>query len=603
MIFHMPKEDKLALMRHSLAHLLAAAVLELYPHAKPTLGPAIDTGFYYDFDFGNVDNNHPSNPLLGKEERKPSENDLPRIEQKMREIVKTWKSFEGEKVTEKEARERCKNNHYKLELIDEILAKGEKITLYTSGEFTDLCRGGHVENPSKDIPKDSWKLDRMAGAYWRGDEKNKMLTRIYGLAFTSKKELDEYLKQREEVRERDHRKLGAELDLFTFSELVGAGLPLWTPKGTILRDILDTLVWELRKKYGYSRVDIPHLTKKELYETSGHSEKFGDELFRIRTREKHEFAVKPMNCPHHIEIFRRKQWSYRQLPERYASTTKVYRDEQSGELAGLSRVRAITQDDAHVFCRYAHVKQEMGNIWEIIKDFYGRFGFSLIPRLSLHDPENMKAYLGDERIWNEAEKSLRELVKEKKANAIEAVGEAAFYGPKIDFIAKDSLSREWQVATMQLDMNMPERFNLSCTGEDGKQERIAMIHAAIMGSIERFLSILIEHYGGAFPFWLSPVQVKVLPVSEKFLPYARKVHAELLSAGIRSELDESDETLGKKVRSAKIEKVPHWIVAGEKEEKGNTVTLESREGKKENIVASQLADILNQKQKLPTRKT
>lgn len=571
MIPAMSDAQKLEHIRHSLAHLLAAAVMELYPDTKLTLGPAIESGFYYDFDFANADGRGLKRGLT-----QISENDLTRIEQKMREILKTWKSFKGQEVTEKEARKRFKGNPYKLELIDEIEKRGEKITLYTSGNFTDLCRGGHVDD-AKEMRNVGWKLDRIAGAYWRGDEKNKMLTRIYGLAFASKKELDEYLKQREEAKERDHRKLGEELDLFTFSPLVGAGLPLWTPKGTVLRDILDNTVWELRKKYGYERVDIPHITKKELYEKSGHSEKFGDELFRIETREKHELVVKPMNCPHHIEIFRRKQWSYRELPERYASTTKVYRDEQSGEMAGLLRVRAITQDDAHVFCRHSQVKKEMGNIWEIIKDFYGRFGFSLTPRLSLHDPENMNAYLGEERVWNEAEKALRELVKEKKAHAIEAVGEAAFYGPKIDFIAKDSLSREWQVATIQLDMNMPERFELACTGEDGKQERIAMIHAAIMGSLERFLSILIEHYAGAFPFWLAPVQVKVLPVSEKFLPYARTVHEELIAAGIRSELDDANETLGRKVRSAKLEKVPYWIVVGEKEEKEKTVTLESRD--------------------------
>ena len=581
-----PMSDSLNIehIRHSLAHLLAAAVLELYPDAKLTLGPAIETGFYYDFDFEtrmDADTQPPQAAPFSKGDKKTriSDADLPKIEQKMREILKSWKGFEGKEMSGKEARKLFKGNPYKLELIDEIEKKSEKITLYTSGAFTDLCRGGHVSD-AKELRGVGWKLDRIAGAYWRGDEKNKMLTRVYGLAFATKEELEAYLKQREEAKERDHRKLGEELDLFAFSELVGAGLPLWTPRGTVIRDLLDDAVWKLRKKYGYERVDIPHLAKKELYETSGHWEKFGDDLFKIRTREKHAFALKPMNCPHHIEIFRRKAWSYREVPARYASTTKVYRDEQSGELSGLSRVRAITQDDAHVFCRHSQIKEEMAKIWGIIEAFYGRFGFILSPRLSLHDPRNMAAYLGEKTSWDKAETELRELVKEKKAEAIEAVGEAAFYGPKIDFMAKDSLGREWQVATIQLDMNMPERFNLSCANENGKQERLAMIHAAIMGSLERFLSILIEHYGGAFPLWLAPVQVKVLPVSERFTSYARKANEALLAAEIRSELDESNETLGKKVRAAKLEKVPYWIVVGEKEEKSGTVALESREGKK-----------------------
>ncbi|TSC57595.1 MAG: threonyl-tRNA synthetase [Parcubacteria group bacterium Greene0416_79] len=592
----MPATEQLPLLRHSLAHLLAAAVRDLYPDAKPTIGPAIDNGFYYDFDFTNAD-------TRGTERRSTqiSETDLPKIEEKMREIVKHWVTFAEIPVTADEARKIFNGNPYKLELIDEIEKKGERITVYYSGPkkdipeksellrikdkglrigFIDLCKGGHAEN-LREMRDAGWKLDRIAGAYWRGDEKNKMLTRIYGLAFESKKELDEYLTEREDAKKRDHKKLGRELDLFTFSELVGGGLPLWTPKGTLMRDILDTAVWELRKKFGYTRVDIPHITKKDLYEKSGHWEKFKNELFHIKTREKHELVVKPMNCPHHIEIFKRKAWSYRELPERYASTTKVYRDEQTGELAGLSRVRAITQDDAHVFCRHSQIKKEMNNIWEIIESFYGRFGFTLTPRVSLHDPENMGAYLGDAEVWEKAEGALRGLVNGRGAQAAEAIGEAAFYGPKIDFLAKDSLGREWQVATIQLDMSMPERFNLVCTGENGKEERIAMIHAAIMGSIERFIGILIEHYAGAFPAWLAPVQVKILPVSEKFLAYARKIHEELISADIRSELDTSNETLGKKVRAAKLEKVPYWIVVGEKETTKKVVSLEHRDGKKD----------------------
>ncbi|HEY4715465.1 MAG TPA: threonine--tRNA ligase [Candidatus Paceibacterota bacterium] len=563
------KTDKLHNLRHSLAHLLAAAVLEMYPDAKNTIGPAIDNGFYYDFDFA--------------EGQSPSDKDLPKIEKKMREILKSWKVFESKEIIKKEALETYKDNPYKLELIQEIADKGEKITLYTSGKFTDLCRGGHLENPAKEIKPDSFKLDRVAGAYWRGDEKNKMLTRIYGLAFESKEELEAYVAQIEEAKKRDHKKLGRELDLFTFSELVGAGLPLWTPNGTLIRDLLDNFVWELRHAVGYKRVDIPHITKKELYETSGHWDKFKDDLFRITTREGHEFAMKPMNCPHHTQIFARKQWSYREMPERYASTTKVYRDEQTGELAGLSRVRSITQDDAHVFCRPSQVKEEISKIYDIVKTFYGSFGFILTPRLSLHDPKNMSAYLGTEKVWLKAEEELRSIVMKKGEVALEAVGEAAFYGPKIDFMAKDSLGREWQVATIQLDSNMPERFDLNCINEKGEKERIVMIHAAIMGSIERFLAILIEHLAGAFPTWLSPVQVSVIPIGEAHHKFAKEVSEKLKSVDIRAELNLDNESLGKKIRAFKLAKIPYAIVIGDKEVESKTLTVESRSGEKHNI--------------------
>ena len=555
----MSNTNELGAKRHSLAHLLAAAVLAIYPEAKPTIGPAIDNGFYYDFDDLSI-----------------NEKDLQAIEKKMRELVKSWKSFDGKEVSEKEARAHFKGNPYKLELITDLGKEKQKITFYTCGNFTDLCRGGHSDNPSKDITPSSWKLDRIAGAYWRGDEKNKMLTRIYGLAFDTKEELEAYEKQMEEAKKRDHKKLGQELDLFTFSELVGGGLPLWTPKGTLVRDLLDSFVWELRQKAGYERVDIPHITKKELYEKSGHWEKFKNELFRIKTREDHEFVMKPMNCPHHTQIYARRMWSYRELPQRYASTTKVYRDEQSGELAGLSRVRAITQDDAHVFCRHGQAKEEMAKIWDIIKVFYEAFGFKLEIRLSLHNPKNMKAYLGDEKTWSVAESELRELVKEKGVRVVEAVGEAAFYGPKIDFMGKDAIGREHQVATIQLDMNMPERFDLTCVNEKGEKERIVMIHAAIMGSIERFLSVLIERYVGAFPLWLSPVQVVVLPVSDKHLEAARSALHVLRSTGLRAELSNPTESLGKRVREVKLQKVPYWLVLGDKDVVAGVATLESR---------------------------
>src|SRR3990167_7672950 len=423
----------------------------------------------------------------------------------MREILKTWKTFEGREVSANEAKDIFPDNPYKKEIIDELTKKGEKITLYTSGSFTDLCRGGHVEN-AKDIKPNSFKLSHVAGAYWRGNEKNPQLTRIYGLAFATKDELQKHLVMLEEAKKRDHKKLGIELDLFTFSDLVGPGLPLWTPKGTLLRDTLDNFVWELRKEYDYQRVDIPHITKKDLYEKSGHWNKFEDELFKIIKREEHLFAIKPMNCPHHVQIYARKPWSYRELPQRYTSTTKCYRDEQSGELSGLARVRAFTQDDAHVFCRISQSKEEIQKIWEIVHAFYGTVGLKLRLRLSLRDPNHPEEYLGDKSHWNKAEEVLREVANENKTKFFEAPGEAAFYAPKLDFMATDSLGREWQVATIQLDVSMPESFDLTCINEKGEKERIVMIHAAIMGSIERFLSVIIEHFAGAFPVWLSPVQ-------------------------------------------------------------------------------------------------
>jgi len=379
-------------------------------------------------------------------------------------------------------------------------------------------------------------------------------------------------------KEKDHKQLGRELDLFTFSDLVGSGLPLWTPKGTILRNLLDEFVWELRLKRGYEKVEIPHITKKDLYEKSGHWDKFKEDLFHVTTREGDEFALKPMNCPHHTQIYARKPWSYRELPQRYANTTMCYRDEQSGELNGLSRVRAFTQDDAHAFCRESQVREEFIKIWDIIQEFYAAFGFEPKKiRLSFHDSAQPEKYLGDKARWKMAEDILTSIAKEKGAETIDGVGEAAFYGPKLDFMAQDSHGRLWQVATIQLDMNMPERFDLTCVNEKGEDERIVMIHAAIMGSIERFLSVLIEHLQGAFPLWLAPVQVRVLSVSEKHADYATEVTRSLKSAGIRTELDNSNESLGKKVRNAKEEKIPYLLVVGDKEAEAKTVSAESRD--------------------------
>lgn len=555
--------------RHTLAHLLAAAVLKQYPHAKLTLGPAIDTGFYYDIDFSG-------GPV-------PSDENLKVIQTGMKKILNSWTEFSHKVVTPDEARAHFAGNQFKIELINELEAKGETITLYTSGDFTDLCRGGHCEHPNKDIDTDSFKLERIAGAYWRGDEKNAMLTRIYGLAFEDKAGLDAYIAQVEEAKKRDHKKLGPELDLFSFSPLVGPGLPLWSPRGTLMRNLLDDYVWRLRRQAGYDRVEIPHITKKELYETSGHWDKFKDELFRITTREGHEFAMKPMNCPHHTQIYARKMWSYRELPQRYANTTTCYRDEQSGELSGLSRVRAFAQDDAHVFCRMTQAREEFLKIWDIVHTFYGAFGFKLRVRISKHDPTKPESYLGDKDNWALAEGILEDIAKEKGADSFEGIGEAAFYGPKLDFMAKDALGREWQVATIQLDMNMPERFDLTCVNEKGEKERIVMIHAAIMGSIERFMSILIEHTGGNFPLWLSPEQIRIIPVSDVHREYAKHALDALLDIGIRATMDDTNESLGKRIRSAKTDRLPYFVVIGDKEVEAKNLTLETRGGEPKQI--------------------
>jgi len=570
----MKENKKLEEIRHSLAHLLAIAVLERFPKAKLAIGPTIENGFYYDF-------------LLP---RAVTESELRGFENRMRDFIKAGLPFSGRKITPIGAKKIFKGQKFKLELINEFQKEKKPLSVYITGTapktlsstfnfklstlnyFVDLCRGGHVKN-TKDIKLDAFKLSHIAGAYWRGNEKNEMLTRIYGLAFETKKELEDYIILQEEAKKRDHKKLGPELDLFTFSELVGPGLPLWTPKGTVLRNLLDTFVWELRKKQGYEQVDIPHLTKKDLYETSGHWDKFKDDLFKVTTRDGRLLAIKPMNCPHHTQIYARKPHSYRELPERYANTTKVYRDEQSGELAGISRVLSITQDDAHVFCRLSQTKDEFLKIWDIIHEFYGAFGFKLDLRVSKHNPKTPEKYLGDKKKWKIAESLLDEIVKEKAVEAEEGIGEAAFYGPKLDFIAKDSLGREWQVATIQLDMNMPERFDLTCINEEGKSERIVMIHAAIMGSIERFLSIIIEHFAGAFPLWLSPIQIAVLPVSEKHIKKAEVLQTQLKNYNMRTNIFGENETLGKRIREAELQKIPYIIILGDKEIEKNEINL------------------------------
>lgn len=555
----MKNNEPIEHIRHSLAHLLAAAVLELYPTAQVTIGPAIEDGFYYDIDM----------PKIG-------DDDLKTIEAKMKEILPTWTSFEKMDVDAEFARNHFKNNPYKLELIEEIIARGEQITLYKSGNFIDLCRGGHVDD-MKNVDPESFTLTKIAGAYWRGNEKNKMLTRIYGFAFENKVALDAHMNMMEEAKKRDHKKLGKELGLFTFSELVGPGLPLWTPKGTVLRETLNDFVMSLRAKYGYQKVSIPHITKKDLYEKSGHWAKYQDDLFKIETREKHVYVMKPMNCPHHTQIFDSEMRSYRDMPQRYCETTAVYRDEQSGELSGLSRVLCITQDDAHVFCRVNQINEEVESVWNIINEFYSTFGFTeIIPRWSRRDPETPEKYLGDVGNWDIAEETLKNVISAHTKNWIDGPGEAAFYGPKIDFMAKDALGRKHQVATIQLDFVQPKRFELTCVNEKGEKEDVVMLHVAIMGSIERFLSVVIEHYAGTFPTWLSPVQIKVVPIGDRQADFAHDVYTELKNAGIRAEIDQSGDSLGKKVRNAKTEKIPYVMVIGDKEMASGEMSLEGR---------------------------
>ncbi|MCX6756488.1 MAG: threonine--tRNA ligase [Candidatus Nomurabacteria bacterium] len=574
----MENTEKLQNIRHTLAHLLAQAVKKNYPNVQLTLGPAVDNGFYYDIDFGTD---------------KLSDEDLSKIQATMLENIPSWTTFTHEEVSKEKALEIFAGNVYKAELINEIADRGEVITLYTCGGFTDLCRGGHAENPAAEIPADSFKLDRVAGAYWRGSELNKMLTRIYGLAFENKEELEKYIWQLEEAKKRDHRKIGKEMGLFVFSELVGPGLPLWTPKGTIIRELLNDYVWELRKKHGYQKVTIPHITKKELYETSGHWAKYADDLFKINTRENHTFAMKPMNCPHHTQIFDCEPRSYRDMPQRYCETTMVYRDEQSGELSGLSRVLSITQDDAHVFCRENQIEAEAIVIWDIIETFYKTFGFDLKVRFSKHDPATPEKYLGSPETWAKAEGALQSLMEKKGVEWIDGTGEAAFYGPKIDFISHDSIGRVLQVATIQLDFNQPKNFGLTFTNEKGEKEQVVMIHCAIMGSIERFMSTLIEHLAGVFPIWLSPTQISVIPVKENHEEDTIKIIEALNNESIRTNHVTNGDSLGKRIHAGKKGNTPYVIVYGDKEKESGMLTIETRTGEKIQITIEALIEKIN----------
>lgn len=556
-------------MRHSTAHVLAAAIQKLHPAAQFGVGPVIDNGFYYDV-------------MLPKS---LSEEELPRLEQVMQELIKEDLPIEKTEWSLDRAIEYFKDNNqpYKVELlenlqqfgttqmkdisqaelgIEEVGDKVETVSVYSIGGFVDLCRGPHVERTGQ---IGAFQLDRLAGAYWRGDEKRDQLQRFYGLAFETSEELDRYLEMREEAIKRDHRKLGKELDLFTFSDLVGPGLPLWTPRGTMIRSQLNNFIQEMRDEFVFEEVTIPHITKKDLYETSGHWDKFKDELFKIKSREGHEFAMKPMNCPHHTQIFDSRLRSYREMPVRYRETTMVYRDEQSGELHGLSRVRSITQDDAHIFCRPSQVEDEVLKVWQIIEQFWGAFGITLGVRLSTHDPAAMDGYLGTPDQWNEAVAQLASVIERQEVECMPGVGEAAFYGPKIDFIGSDALGREFQASTIQLDFNLPRRFDLACIDEKGTREQVTMIHCAIAGSLERSIVLLLEHYAGAFPTWLAPEQVRIIPVSDNSLDYAQTIRKALREVSVRVELDASNESLGKRIRAAELYKVPYTLVVGERE--------------------------------------
>jgi len=565
--------------RHTLAHVLASVILEKYSDAKLTLGPAIDNGFYYDIDFGTG-------------EKPNSEKDFSEITEKMKKIISTGGNFSHREVSSEEALEIFKNNEYKTELINEIVARGEKITLYTINDFTDLCRGGHVED-LKEIDSESFKITHIAGAYWRGNEKNKMLTRVYGLAFNTKEELENYQKQIEDAKKRDHRILGRELGLFIFSDLVGPGLPLWTPRGTFLRKQVDNFVQELRSEYGYGAVTIPHLTKKDLYVKSQHWDKYAEDLFKIETRDGHTLCMKPMNCPHHAQIYASELRSYKELPIRYSETTMVYRDEQSGELNGLSRVLSITQDDAHIFCRESQLEEEINNIWNLIETFYRSFGFAdLTPRFSRRsdDPK----FKGNLENWEKAESAIKNLLTKRVGeNFVDGEGEAAFYGPKVDFMAKDAIGREHQVGTIQVDFVQPFNFGLEYVNEKGERDMPVMIHCAIAGSLERFLSVYIEHTAGNFPLWMSPTQLSIIPINaEAHGEYAKNVFNKLKENNFRIELKDGKDGLGKKVREAKEMKYPYWIVIGDKEKEENKVTLESRSGEKFSLTLDELIEKL-----------
>ena len=598
-------EEELKSMRHSLAHIMAQAIQHLWPQAKFGVGPAIDNGFYYDIylDNGTI-----------------SEADLPKIEEEMRKIVAADYSFERRDVSVEEAIDWAikGDQSFKVELLNDLKRSGttvaselagekmgsvsdgdskvETVSLYSQGDYTDLCRGGHVDSTGK---VGAFKLTKTAGAYWRGNENNPQMQRIYGVAFATQEELDEYLNRLEIAKQRDHRKLGKELDLYTTSPLVGIGLPLFTPRGTILRDIVARYSNQLRQKFGFEKVWTPHITKKDLYETSGHWAKFGEELFLVKSQEtSDEMALKPMNCPHHTQIFASRPRSYRDMPVRYLETTTDYRDEKTGELGGLNRVRSLTQDDSHIFCRTDQIEGEINNLLSAARELYGSINMKLRVRLSYRDESD--SYLGDLSLWDSAQNQLKSAVEKVGLDYFEQEGEAAFYGPKIDFMATDAIGREHQVATVQLDFVQPQRFGLEYADADGDFTTPVMIHCALLGSIERFLSVFIEHTGGWFPFWAAPEQVRILTINDTVLEYVDKITTILSDItlmepvrynDVRFTIDSRNESLGKKIREATSMKIPVQLIVGPRDMEANEVSVRTQSGE-EKISLEQLAEYI-----------
>ena len=567
---------------HSSAHLMAEALEDLYPGIKLGIGPAIDNGFYYDVDLGD--------------ERKLSSDDFPRIEEKMISLAREKNNFIRKDISKKDALDyfKEKGDEYKIELLND-LDDGD-ITFYSQGNFTDLCKGPHIDNTSK---IKAIKLLNIAGAYWRGDEKRKQMTRIYGVSFQKQKDLTAHLHMLEEAKKRDHRKIGKEMELFTFSKKVGQGLPLWLPKGAQLREKLENFLKKAQENAGYLPVITPHIGNKDLYVCSGHYDKYGEDSFQpIKTpQENEEFYLKPMNCPHHCEVYKSKQYSYKDLPVRFAEFGTVYRYEQSGELHGLTRVRGFTQDDAHLFVRPDQVKSEFINVIDLVLYVFRALDFKDFKvQISLRDKENKSKYIGSEENWEKAEQEIIEATKERNLNTVIEYGEAAFYGPKLDFMVKDAIGREWQLGTIQVDYSLPERFELEYTGKDNQKHRPVMIHRAPFGSLERFVAVLIEHCGGNFPLWLSPEQFIILPISEKYHDYAEKVKQLLKNYDICGPIDKRAETTSRKIRDAEVSKIPFIIVVGEREEAESKITVRKHGGENVGSISTEVFIEMLQKQ-------
>lgn len=607
------KQENLEIIRHSFSHVLAAVVKKLWPEALLSIGPAIENGFYYDIDFEIANGSR-----IDSESTRISESDLPKIEEKMRQLIGKNLKFEKSELAAKEAlaKEKKAGEIYKVELIEDLMKAGEdKVSYYAIGDFTDLCAGPHVKSTGE-LNVEGFKLTKLAGAYWRGDEKNKMLTRIYGVAFAGKKELEEYLKMIEEAEKRDHRKLGRELDLFHIDEVVGSGLPLWHPKGAILWRVIEDFWYQSHLKNGYSLVRSPHIGNRTLWETSGHWGFYNDSMYppmevgqslkenqsNEKVGESEQFLIKPMNCPFHIRIYKNEPHSYKELPLRWAECGTVYRYEKKGELSGLTRVRGFTQDDAHIICRDDQVEEELGLVIDFILFIYRSFGFDINDvnvYLSVRDPESKK-YAGTDAGWDFTEKVLSKVAQAKGLNVSREVGGAVFYGPKLDFKLKDVLGREWQCSTLQFDFNLPDKFDMTFVNNKGEKERPYMLHRALFGSFERFIGVLIEHYAGAFPVWLSPVQVKIISVGEAHIDYCKKLAAELSGEDVRTEIDNTDETVGNKIRKAVNEKVPYMLVIGDKEIGSEKLVVRDR-GSRETRQISKEKFIKEIKEKIKNR--